>query len=291
MSAPLLATKITLPPLRSNLVTRPRLIAQLDIGWRQGRAITLVAAPAGYGKTTLVRSWLEPYASRTAWVALDANDGQPSRFWSYVIAALQTIKTGVGRDLQQVLQTQRFQAAPLDHAEIEAGLAALINDLAQLPDRLILILDDYHLIESHDVQRQVAFLIDHLPVSLHLIFATRADPLDLPIARWRARQQLTELRADDLRFTPDEAATFLNQAMGLSLTPADVPFGWYEILANPVYGIQSLLQFFSASQLASAPYRGCTSPLSHRGTQPSFRDPPREISGWQDIAHGSSERR
>jgi LuxR family maltose regulon positive regulatory protein len=224
MSAPLLTTKITLPPLRPNLVTRPRLIAQFDIGWQQGRAITLVAAPAGYGKTTLIRSWLEPYASRTAWVALDANDGEPSRFWLYVIAALQTIDAGVGHDLQQTLQAQRFQTAPqlLADDEIDAGLTTLINDLAQLPDRLIMILDDYHLIESRDVQRQVAFLIDHLPAPLHLIFATRADPLDLPIARLRARQQLTELRADDLRFTPDEAATFLNQAMGLSLTPADV---------------------------------------------------------------------
>jgi ATP/maltotriose-dependent transcriptional regulator MalT len=255
MSAPLLTTKITLPPLRPNLVARPRLIERLEVGWQQGRAITLVAAPAGYGKTTLVRSWLEPYVMRTAWVALDANDGQPSHFWSYVIAALQTIETDVGRELQQVLQAQRFQAAPLDHAEIEAGLAALINDLAQQPDRLILILDDYHLIESSDIQRQVAFVIDHLPATLHLVFATRADPLDLPVARLRARQQLTELRADDLRFTPEEAAVFLNEAMGLNLTPDDVSAlearteGWIaglQLAALSLQGRSDVQQFLQA---------------------------------------------
>jgi LuxR family maltose regulon positive regulatory protein len=222
MSAPLLTTKITLPPLRPNLVVRPRLIDRLETGFQQGRLITLVAAPAGYGKTTLMREWLEPRAVRTAWVALAANDSQPARFWSYVIAALQTIDTTLGRELQQIVQAQRLQATPIDDAELEAGLAALINDLAPQPDRLILVLDDYHLIESKDIQRQVAFLIDHLPATLHLVLATRADPLDLPIARLRARQQLTELRADNLRFTPEEAAMFLNQAMGLSLTSDDV---------------------------------------------------------------------
>jgi LuxR family transcriptional regulator, maltose regulon positive regulatory protein len=224
MSAPLLTTKITLPPLRPNLVTRPRLIARLEAGWQPGRCVTLVAAPAGYGKTTLIRSWIEPHASRAAWAALDANDSQPSRFWSYVIAALQTIDATLGRDLQQTLQALHFRSTPLpiEDDEIESGLAALINNLAQQPDRLSLILDDYHLIESADVQRQVAFLIDHLPAQLHLVLTTRADPLDLPIARLRARQQLTELRADDLRFAPEEAAAFLNEAMGLRLTSADV---------------------------------------------------------------------
>jgi LuxR family maltose regulon positive regulatory protein len=222
MSASLLTTKITLPLLRSNLVARPRLVERLEAGWRQGRVVTLVAAPAGYGKTTLLRSWLEPHAARAAWVTLDATDSQPSHFWSYVIATLQTIETEIGRDLQQVLHARRFQATPLAADEFETGLAALINDLAQLPDRLILILDDYHLIESHDIQRQVAFVIDHLPPALHLVFATRADPLDLPIARLRARQQLTELRADDLRFTPEESAAFLNEAMSLRLTRDDV---------------------------------------------------------------------
>ena len=99
MSAPLLTTKITLPPLRPNLVTRPRLIERLHSGLQPGRCVTLVAAPAGYGKTTLIRSWIEPHTARAAWVALDAHDRQPSRFWSYVIAALQTIETGLGRDL------------------------------------------------------------------------------------------------------------------------------------------------------------------------------------------------
>ncbi len=224
MSAPLLTTKITLPPLRPNLVTRPRLIERLEAGLQQGRCVTLVAAPAGYGKTTLIRSWIDPHASRTAWVALDADDSQPPRFWSYVIAALQTIEANLGRELQQTLQAMRFRSTPLPAEDdgIEAGLAALINDLALQPDRLILILDDYHLIDSSAIQQHLAFLIDHLPASLHLVFATRADPLDLPIARLRARQQLTELRADDLRFTPEEAAAFLNQAMGLSLTADDV---------------------------------------------------------------------
>ena len=224
MSAPLLTTKITLPPLRANLVTRPRLIERLDSGLQQGRSVTLVAAPAGYGKTTLIRSWVEPHTSSVAWVALDADDNQPPRFWAYVIAALQTIASTMGRDLQQTLQALRFRSTPppAEDDGITSGLSALINDLAQQSERLLLILDDYHLIESADIHRQVAFLIDHLPTSLQLVFATRADPLDLPIARLRARQQLTELRADDLRFTPEEAAAFLNEAMGLRLTADDV---------------------------------------------------------------------
>lgn len=224
MSAPLLTTKIALPPLRANLVTRPRLIERLEAGWQQGRDVTLVAAPAGYGKTTLIRSWVGPHASQTAWVALDSDDNQPPRFWAYMIAALQTLDASLGRDLQQTLQALRFRSTPLPAKddEIASGLTALINDLAQQSDRLMLILDDYHMIESTDIHRQVAFLIDHLPPQLHLVFATRADPLDLPIARLRARQQLTELRADDLRFTPEEAAAFLNQAMRLRLTADDV---------------------------------------------------------------------
>jgi LuxR family maltose regulon positive regulatory protein len=224
MSAPLLTTKITLPPLRPNLVTRPRLIERLENGWQQGRCVTLVAAPAGYGKTTLIRSWVDLHRSRVAWVALDAGDNQALRFWAYVIAALQTSDVTLGRELQQTLQALRLRATPLpaDDDAITSGLAALINDLAQPLKRVMLILDDYHLIEAPDIQRQVAFLIDHLPASVQLVFATRADPLDLPIARLRARQQLTELRSDDLRFTPEEAAAFLNQAMGLHLTADDV---------------------------------------------------------------------
>src|SRR5512145_3449770 len=145
MSTLLLATKITLPPLRSNLVTRPRLIERLASGWQPGRGVTLVAAPAGYGKTTLIRSWVESHAFGAAWVALDADDNQPPRFWAYVIAALQTIEATLGRELQQTLLALRFRSTPLPAEDdgITSGLTALINDLAQHPQRLRLILDDY----------------------------------------------------------------------------------------------------------------------------------------------------
>ena len=212
---PLLATKLYAPRWRPGLVSRARLVTRLDSGATRG--LVLIAAPAGFGKTTLLAEWLatRPEGERlTAWVSLDQSDNDPTRFWSYVIAALQRLWTGIGASALVALRSP--QPPPTEHI-----LASLINELAELAEDTGLVLDDYHVIETRAVHDAVAFLIDHLPPRLHVIIASRADP-PLPLARLRARGEAVELRAADLRFTPDEAAAFLNGAMGLALSASDV---------------------------------------------------------------------
>lgn len=208
---PILATKLFVPPLRAEAVRRPRLVQQLDEGLRSGRKLSLVSAPAGFGKTTLVGEWVAALGERTpsirvAWLSLDPSDNDPVRFLGYLAVAL--------RD-----PAARPDAAP--EASAEAALTALINDLARSEQQVVLVLDDFQTIESPAVRDAVAFLLDHLPPQLHLVIATRSDP-PLPTARLRAQGELTELRAADLRFTTVEAATFLNRVTGLSLSPEDV---------------------------------------------------------------------
>lgn len=211
----LLNTKLYLPLPRPNAVRRPRLISQLNEGLRQGRRLALISAPAGYGKTTLLGEWIAANGKQVAWLALDEQDNNTPRFWRYVIAALQTVAgEGWGRGAMQMLE-----AAP--PFPLQAILTALLNDIAALSDGIILVLDDYHVISTPAVHEGIAFVIEHQPSQLHLVIATRADP-PLPISRLRARGQLTELRAADLRFASNEAATFLREAMGLDLTPRDV---------------------------------------------------------------------
>jgi len=149
-----------------------------------------------------------------AWLALDAGDNDPVRFLTYLIAALQTVVPGLGEPIKGLLQSP--QAPP-----VEWVLTALVNELCSLPGDVVLVLDDYHLIESSAVHEGTAFLLDHLPPQMHLGIATRADP-PLPLARWRSRGQMVEVRTDDLRFTPDEVAVFLNQVMGLNLSAEDI---------------------------------------------------------------------
>ncbi|MET4638169.1 LuxR C-terminal-related transcriptional regulator [Mycetocola sp. 2940] len=211
MAMPILATKLFVPPLRAEAVRRARLVQQLDEGLRSGRKLSLVSAPAGFGKTTLVSEWVAALGERTphgrvAWLSLDSSDNDPIRFLGYLAAAL--------RD-----PAARPDAAP--QASVEAALTALINDLARTEQQVILVLDDFQTIESPAVRDAVAFLLDHLPPQLHLIIPTRSDP-PLPVARLRARGELTELRAADLRFTADEASAFLRRVTGLSLSPDDV---------------------------------------------------------------------
>jgi LuxR family maltose regulon positive regulatory protein len=229
MSTPTLATKLYIPPPRPNVVLRPRLIERLNEGLRQnqgfGRKLTLISAPAGFGKTTLVSEWvagcerLEPTV-RVAWLSLDEGDNDPARFLAYLVAALQTIAArqspvgNIGEGVLGVLQSP--QPPP-----IESILTTLLNEIAALPDDFILVLDDYHTIDSKPVDQALTFLVEHLPPQMHLVIATREDP-QLPLARLRARGQLTELRATDLRFTPAEAAEFLNQVMGLNLSAEDI---------------------------------------------------------------------
>lgn len=176
--------------------------------------LTLISAPAGFGKTTLVSGWVAGCERPVAWLSLDEGDKDPARFISYLAAALQTINAGIGEGLLAALQSPQPPS-------IESILTALLNDIAAIPDNFVLVLDDYHVIDAKSVDQALDFLIEHQPPKMHLVIASREDP-NLPLARLRARGQLTELRAADLRFTPSEAAEFLNQMMGLNLSAEDI---------------------------------------------------------------------
>jgi LuxR family maltose regulon positive regulatory protein len=216
--AALLETKFYVPRSRRDLVPRPRLAERLDRG--TALKLVLVSAPAGFGKTTLLTEWLAAGPAgpaderRAAWLSLDRADNDPASFWTYVIAALRTAAPGVGESALALLQAP--QPRP-----IERVLTALLNDLGAHAGDIVLVLDDYHVVDASDVQDGMAFLLDHLSPWLHVVIASRADPA-LPLARWRARGELAEIRAAELRFTPDEAAAYLNEMMGLQLTARDV---------------------------------------------------------------------
>lgn len=212
MAAPLLATKLYAPPPRPDWVARPRLIARLDES--QHAPLTLVSAPPGFGKTALACYWLARRAPAAAWLSLEAADDDPVRFWRCALAALQGARAGLGGTANALL------AAP-EAAPLEAATAALVNDLAADPAPLTLVLDDYHHITAETIHAGVNFLLDHAPPALHLILLTREDP-PLALARRRARRQVVEVRAADLRFTDDEVATLLNAANGLGLAPTEI---------------------------------------------------------------------
>ena len=212
MSEPLLLTKLYAPPPRPKIVLRPRLIERLNEGMHC--KLTLISASAGFGKTTLVSEWIASCGRPVAWLSLDEGDNDPSRFLSYIVAALQTIKAEIGAGLLGALQSP--QPPPP-----EMILTALLNEITTVPDNFVLVLDDYHVIDSKPGDEALTFLLKHLPPQMHLVIATREDP-HLPLARLRARGQLIELRAADLRFTPSEANDFLNQVMDLNLSPEDI---------------------------------------------------------------------
>src|SRR5436190_13968286 len=245
MSTPILATKLYLPRLRPNVVFRPRLLERLNEGVH--RKLTLISAPAGFGKTTLVSEWVEGIERPSAWLSLDEGDNDPARFLTYLVAALQTIAATIGQGVLGVLQSP--QPAPP-----EAMLTALLNDITALSDQFVLVLDDYHVLEAKAVDHALTFLLEHLPPQMHLVIATREDP-QLPLARLRARGQLTELRAVDLRFTPSEVAAFLNQVMGLKLSAEDIAAleerteGWIaglQLAAISMQGQQDTTSFITA---------------------------------------------
>src|SRR5260221_83743 len=212
MQTAMRARKLYPPGLRPTGVSRPRLLERLNEGLH--RNLTLISAPAGFGKTTLVSEWVEGIERPTAWLSLDEGENDPARFLAYLVAALQTISANIGEGVLGMLQSS--QAPPS-----EAILTALLNEITTLPDHFVLVLDDYHVIDAKPVDLALTFLVEHLPPQMHLVIATREDPL-LPLARLRARGELTELRAADLRFTPSEAAEFLNSVMGLNLSPGNV---------------------------------------------------------------------
>jgi ATP/maltotriose-dependent transcriptional regulator MalT len=220
---PILATKLYIPPPRSKIVFRPHLIERLNAGLHH--KLTLISAPAGFGKTTLISEWVQAMGGgaspiAVAWLSLDESDKDITHFLIYVVAALQTVAPNIGEGVLAALQSPQPPPA-------ESILTLLINEITALPDNFIIVLDDYHVMDtkpvdaSMSVDDAITFLLEHLPPHMHLIIASREDPR-LPLARLRARGQLTELRSADLRFTLSEAAGFLNEVMGLQLSPDDI---------------------------------------------------------------------
>src|SRR6185503_3061277 len=216
MATPVLATKLYIPPPPPKVVARPRLLERLNEGLLRTPGMTLISAPAGFGKTTLVSEWIASGGRPAAWLSLDEGDSDPTRFLTYLVAALRAVAPKLGEGALEVLQAGQSQPPPS-----ESVLTALLNEIISLPEDIVLVLDDYHVIDSRAVDEALTFLVEHFPPHLHLVIATREDPA-LPIPRLRARRQLIELRATDLRFTASEAAEFLNQVMDLHLPAEDV---------------------------------------------------------------------
>jgi LuxR family maltose regulon positive regulatory protein len=207
----LLETKLFVPRRRRQVVSRSRLSERLSQALEV--KLTLVSAPPGFGKTTLVADWLAEAHVEAAWLSLDQSDNNQS-FWSYLVAALRTVQPGIGASTDALLQSPQPQP-------IESLLAPLLNEFNALPHDLVLVLDDYHVIDDRAIHAGMAFLLDHLSPKLHLVVVSRASPL-LPLARLRARGELVEIRAADLRFSSDEATAYFHDAMGLHLTSANV---------------------------------------------------------------------
>src|SRR4051794_1655197 len=187
MPTPILATKLFIPPPRPNAVVRPRLVERLNQGLH--RKLTLISAPAGFGKTTLVSTWLAGCGRQVAWLSLDEADSDPTRFLTYLIAALRTIAPTIGAGLMGVLQSSQPPPA-------EAILTALLNEMSAIPDHFLLVLDDYHVLDATPVDQALTFLLEHLPPQMHLVITPREDP-QLPLPRLRVRDSVTELRAAD----------------------------------------------------------------------------------------------
>ena len=253
---PLLRTKVHIPASRQDLAHRPHLLKRLDEGLRPDNKLILVSAPAGYGKTTLLTAWIRSLDLPTAWLSLGRADNDPVRFWRYVSATLQRLEIEIPEALAESSLLGMQSAGPFP---TRAVLTGLINALAKL-SRLILVLDDYHLIDNSEIDQALEFLLEHQPPQLLLVLATRKDP-HLPLSRLRARGQLTEIRVMDLRFTPTEASAFFEQTAGLSLAPdqasalASRTEGWIAGLQlaslalrqQPSENIASFVQAFAGS--------------------------------------------
>jgi LuxR family maltose regulon positive regulatory protein len=244
MLSTLLATKLHRPRPTPNLVARPRLTQRLDEGLQKRHCLFLVVAPAGYGKTTLVTHWLGQTATPSAWLLLDQGDSDPIRFFTYIVAALQTLDLKVGQALLETFHTVPQSA--------EALVCPLINDLASLDGPVILALDDYHRITSGLIQEAMAFLLDHTPPNLKLVVQTRVDP-QFPLPRLRVSERMTELRDRDLRFTPEEMTIFFNSIHHLNLP------------AEQIAALESRTEGWPAGvQLAALSLQGCS---TERATQ------------------------
>ena len=209
---PILATKLYIPPPRPGLVSRPRLNERLSEGLQS--KLILISAPAGFGKSTLLIDWVHQSNMPVAWISLERGDNDWGGFLAYFVAALQTIEAGIGETVQAMIQSPQPPSQ-------ESVLTALINEVATLKKDFILVLDDYHVIEARQIHDSLAFLLDHLPPRMHLVISGRSDPF-LPLSRMRSKGELTELRAENLRFSAQETTTFLNQVMGLTLSRQEV---------------------------------------------------------------------
>ena len=237
MAMPLLATKLQIPPLRRERIARPRLLERLDAGLVC--PLTVISAPAGFGKTTLVAEWLARCRWPSAWLSLDERDSDPARFLSYLVGALQQIEDEAGQATLATLAGTGAQASP------SALLPQLINEINAIPEEFILVLDDYHLIGAQAIHDALTFLVHHQPQPMHLVIASRADP-PLPLARLRARGHLNELRQADLRFSPEEAAELLSRVVGSGLTTKQVNLlterteGWIAGLQMAALALQEL---------------------------------------------------
>jgi LuxR family maltose regulon positive regulatory protein len=270
MEVSLLKTKLHAPGPRSGLVSRPHLIERLDQGVRRGRKLTLVSAPAGFGKTTLIAGWLRHADRPAAWLSLDEGDNDPVRFWRYVVAAVQTLHAALGQAVLAALQSPRPPA-------LESLLTVWINDLALAPNPFVLVLDDYHVITEEAIHHSLDFLLGHLPPQLHLVIATRADP-PLSLPRRRGRAELAEVRAADLAFTGEETAVFLNVVSGLDLAAEDVAAlearteGWIVGLQMAAIALRSL----SPEPVSSRPAQG-QAPLDRHAFVAAFAGDDRYI--------------
>jgi LuxR family transcriptional regulator, maltose regulon positive regulatory protein len=252
LRAPLLAPKLRPPHPRSSLVIRERLLAKLDAGLE--RKLTLLSAPAGFGKTTLVSQWVSeggtqphsqprPHHSPVAWVALEPADNDLIGFWRYVMTACQTFQADAS--FAQLLAPQ---PRPFTRRHLEMLLATFVNELASLAHGGILVLEDYQVIQVAAIHEMMAFLIDHLPPKLHIFLITRTDP-PFPLARWRARDELREVRAADLRFSDKEISSFLQQALSLPLS------------SEALQSLEDHTEGWPAGlRLVTLALQGCTSP-------------------------------
>ena len=258
MSILLLPTKMYLPRLRAGAISRPRLIEKLLDGMRRPGSFVLLSSPAGFGKTTLLAEFSGRLEHSPAWVSLDEGDNDPKRFWSYLIHACQSVQPAIGQNALALLQATQ----PLPDETLPS---LLIQEFVQLQDDLVLVLDDYHSIQNPAIQAGMSFLLEHLSERFHLIVSTRSDP-PWPLARFRARDRLEEIRAADLRFTSEECHAFLNQVMGLKLSPQQTAGlearteGWaasLQLAALSMRGrsdVSTFIQAFTGSHLYVAEY-------------------------------------
>jgi LuxR family maltose regulon positive regulatory protein len=242
----LLATKLHIPPLHSKLIRRPHLVQGLNAGIAQGQRLALISAPAGYGKSTLLSEWVAHARLPVAWLSLEQEENTPARFWAYFFTALSSIpQLSQTAGCENLLQGLHSPNPPT----VQNMLTELMNACSQNEGEMILVLDDLHIITNSQIHQDLVYLVDHLPRSpngLHLVIASRMDP-PWPLARWRGRGELTEVRAKDLRFSPEEAASFLNDVMKLKLTPRDISLleqrteGWIAGLQMAALSLQGRL--------------------------------------------------